>query len=179
MRLFVALDLPEDTKDALSDLAGGIPGLRWVPRANYHLTLRFIGETPPLRAEEADAALAAIRARPFDLRLGAPGLFEKNGQAQSLHLTAERTPGLEHLRTKVETALQRAGFAAEKRRFAPHVTLARCGPAAPLPKLVAFLQAHALLRLPPVTVERFTLFSSVLGKEASHYTPEVDYPLAA
>ena len=179
MRLFVALDLPEVTKDAISDLSGGIPGLKWIPRANYHLTLRFIGEAPPLRAEAADEALAGIRARPFELRLGAPGLFEKNGQVHSLHMTADRDAGLEHLRSKVEAALQRAGFPPERRRFTPHVTLARCGPGAPVDKLISFLQAHALLRLPPVRVESFTLFSSLLGKNASHYTAEVDYPLAA
>ena len=178
MRLFVALDLPEEVKDQLSGLAGGLPGMKWVPRANYHLTLRFIGETPPFRAEEVDEALAAIRAKPFELRLAAPGIFEKNGHVQSLHVTAERTPGLAHLQGKIETALQRAGFPPEKRRFAPHVTLGRAG-GVPVPKLVAFLQAHALFRCPPVMAERFTLFSSVLGKEASHYTPEVDYPLAA
>ncbi len=178
MRLFVALDLPDEVKDQLSGLAGGLPGMRWVPRANYHLTLRFIGETPPFRAEEVDEALSAIRARPFALRLLAPGIFERNGQVQSLHVTAERTEELAHLQGKIETALQRAGFPAEKRRFAPHVTLGRAG-AVPVPKLVAFLQAHSLFRAPEVTVERFTLFSSVLGKEASHYTPEVDYPLAA
>ncbi len=178
MRLFVALDLPEEVKDQLSGLAGGLPGMKWVPRVNYHLTLRFIGETPPFRAEEVDEALSAIRAKPFELHLLAPGIFEKNGQVQSLHVTAERTPGLAHLQNKIETALQRAGFPPEKRRFAPHVTLGRAA-AVPVPKLVAFLQAHSLFRCPPVTVEHFTLFSSVLGKEASHYTPEVDYPLAA
>ena len=46
MRLFVALDLPWMLRERLSALAGaGIPGARWVPPDNYHLTLRFIGET--------------------------------------------------------------------------------------------------------------------------------------
>ena len=60
----------------------------------------------------------------------------------------------------------------------PHVTLARPDQV-PLPKLVEFLQAHSLFRLPPVTVEHFVLFSSRLGKEQAVYTPEVEYPLAA
>ena len=46
-------------------LAGGLPGARWVPAENYHLTLRFIGETPRHRAEEIDHTLAAFRAPAF------------------------------------------------------------------------------------------------------------------
>ena len=60
LRLFVALALPFVVKAQLSALAGGIPGARWVPPENYPLTLRFIGEVESWRAEEVDAALAAI-----------------------------------------------------------------------------------------------------------------------
>ena len=43
-RLFVALPIPEELREELAGLAGGIQGARWVPPENYHLTLRFIGE---------------------------------------------------------------------------------------------------------------------------------------
>ena len=63
MRLFVALDLPWTVRTQLAGLASGLPGARWVPAENYHLTLRFIGEVPAWRAEEIDAALAGLRGR--------------------------------------------------------------------------------------------------------------------
>lgn len=177
LRLFVALALPDAVRTRLAALAGGIPGARWVPPENYHLTLRFIGEIEPWRAEEADAALAAIRAPRFELALAGIGTFEKAGRIQSLHVTAERSEALARLQAKVETALQRIGLEPERRRFAPHVTLARTEKAE-TGKLVAFLQTHALFRAGPVAVEHFTLFSSHLGKEAAHYVPEVEYELA-
>ena len=177
LRLFVALDLPPPVKAQLAALSGGIPGAKWVPPENHHLTLRFIGEIEPWLAEEVDAALAAIRAPRFDLALAGLGTFEKGGRIQSIHVTAERSEALTRLQGKVETALQRIGLEPERRRFAPHVTLARTD-RAETQKLVSFVQAHSLFRAPPVAVEHFTLFSSHLGKEAAHYVPEVDYELA-
>ena len=44
LRLFVGIALPPEQKLALSLLANGLPGARWVDAGNYHLTLRFIGE---------------------------------------------------------------------------------------------------------------------------------------
>ena len=79
MRLFVALDLPWSLKQQLSRLAGGLPGARWVPPENYHLTLRFIGEMPAHRAEEVDFALASLRARGFSLT----GILIPTGDAES------------------------------------------------------------------------------------------------
>jgi 2'-5' RNA ligase len=90
LRLFVALDLPPLVKAQLAALSGGIPGAKWIPPENYHLTLRFIGEIEPWLAEEVDAALAAIRAPRFDLALAGLGTFEKGGRIQSIHVTAER-----------------------------------------------------------------------------------------
>ncbi|MBO1077612.1 RNA 2',3'-cyclic phosphodiesterase [Roseomonas haemaphysalidis] len=176
VRLFVALPLGEGLKTELADLAGGIPGARWVPPENYHLTLRFIGEVENLLADELDEALSAIRAKPFDLQLRGLDVFEKAGRIHSLFVGVERSDRLTHLQNKVETALVRAGLPPERKRFTPHVTLARVDKVPP-EKSIAFVQAHNLFRAAPERMERFCLFSSVLGKEAAHYTAEVDYPL--
>jgi 2'-5' RNA ligase len=177
MRLFVGLGLPRPLKQRLAVLAGGIPDARWVPAENFHLTLRFIGEVPPHRAEEIDLALASLRTRGFSLTLAGVGTFAKGGRDTQLWVGVERNPQLDHLQAKIETALQRVGLEPERRRFAPHVTLARLDNAAPA-KLAAFVQAHNLFRSEPVPVEHFFLFSSLLGKEASVYTAEVGYALA-
>ncbi|HEX4260952.1 MAG TPA: RNA 2',3'-cyclic phosphodiesterase [Acetobacteraceae bacterium] len=177
MRLFVALDLPWEVRRALALLAGGLPGARWVPAENYHLTLRFIGEVPNFQAEEIDAALAAIRGRGFELALAGLGTFEKGGRVTTLWVRGERNPALDHLQGKIETALQRVGLPPERRRFSPHVTLARLD-GVPEGRLALYLQAHNLFRTGPVPVGHFTLFSSRIGKEQAVYAPEVEYALA-
>jgi RNA 2',3'-cyclic 3'-phosphodiesterase len=177
MRLFVGLDLPWELRQRVAILSGGgIPGARWVPAENYHVTLRFIGETPRHVAEEIDHALADLKAPGFTLTLAGLGIFAKGGRSNSLWVGVERSQQLDHLQSKIETALQRCGLSPERRRFQPHVTLARLDNAAE-GKLASFVQAHNLFRADPVPVEHFTLFSSLLGKDQAVYTPEVEYAL--
>ena len=177
MRLFVALDLPHSMRERLAWMAGGLPGARWVPPENYHVTLRFIGELPGFRAEEVDHALAGLRAPGFTIELAGVGTFEKGGRVTSLWAGVTRNPQLDHLQSKIETALQRAGLDRERRRFAPHVTLARTD-GVPEAKVAEWVASHNLFRSQPVVVEHFTLFSSRLGKEQAVYTAEVEYGLA-
>jgi RNA 2',3'-cyclic 3'-phosphodiesterase len=88
----------------------------------------------------------------------------------------DRSPELERLQSKIETALQRCGLEPERRRFQPHLTLARLDNASE-GKLAAFVQAYNLFRAEPVLMEHFTLFSSLLGKDQAVYTAEVEYAL--
>ncbi len=176
MRLFVALDLPWEVKERLALLCGGIPGARWVDSDNFHLTLRFIGEVDPTQAEEIDHTLTAIRAPGFDLHLAGLGVFSKAGRPAALYAGADRNKALEHLQTKIETALRRAGLAPERRRFAPHVTLARLDNVTEA-KIAAFVMDKNLFRAAPVRMGHFTLFSSILERDGSVYTPEVEYAL--
>ncbi|APH53605.1 2'-5' RNA ligase [Granulibacter bethesdensis] len=176
MRLFVGLDLPWILKDELYGIAYGLPGARWISPENYHLTLRFIGDVPGHRADELDLALSSLRARGFSLVLTGIGIFERAGRS-TLYVGVEKNPQLDHLQNKIETALQRVGLPAERRRFMPHVTLARLDGTAEN-RLASYVQSHNLFRTDPIPVEHFTLFSSQLGKEQSVYTVEADYALA-
>ncbi|MBB5372778.1 MAG: RNA 2',3'-cyclic phosphodiesterase [Acidocella sp.] len=176
MRLFVALDLPWEVKEELSDLSCNLPGARWVPTDNFHLTLRFIGEANRLQAEEIDFALASLRGRSFEFSLSGLGWFEKNGRVNTLYVGVERNADLARLQAKVETALNRCGLAPDKRRFTPHVTLARMDMGV-TPSLTSFVQANNLYRSAPIRADNVTLFSSFLGKDQPTYTPEAEYAL--
>ena len=178
MRLFIALTLPQAVRDDLDRLATALPGLRWAPSDNYHLTLRFLGEVKRLDAQDIDRALAALRMPQFELALAGIGGFGKGRQLRSLWAGVDSQSALNRLQAKVEQAVTRAGQPPQARRFKPHVTLARCTHGAPpRDKLQPFLAERALYRSRPFSVKSFTLFSSVLSSSGSIYTPEVEYPL--
>ncbi|MCW8862543.1 MAG: RNA 2',3'-cyclic phosphodiesterase, partial [Rhodospirillales bacterium] len=125
LRLFVAIEMPEDVAEALSHLRTGIPGARWVRPENMHLTLRFIGEVGEDEAHGVDSALSLIRAPAFSLRLAEVGCFKSGKRARALWAGAEAGESLTRLQAKVDKALVSEGLEYEARKFKPHVTLAR------------------------------------------------------
>jgi 2'-5' RNA ligase len=74
-RLFTALELPPPVAAQLSLLRGGVPGARWVDPANYHVTLRFIGDVDERVAADVVDALARVTRPGFTLALEGVGAF--------------------------------------------------------------------------------------------------------
>ena len=108
--------------DAAAAAVGRDSGRR-VPRGNLHLTLVFLGQTPPGRRDCMIEAAAAIRCPAFELRLDRFGHFRR---ARIAWLgPAESPPALIELYRQLNAALADCGGSPETRPFAPHVTLAR------------------------------------------------------
>jgi len=175
-RLFVAIDLPEPVKDLLELLRRGIPRARWTKDRQYHLTLRFLGEVEGPAVQLVHEVLRGVRCAPFELRLAGTGHFPPRGSPRVLWAGVRPEPRLDELQRRVEKAVRRAGQAGEERRFAAHVSLARLDDA-PLPRVVDFLRDHAGFSAEPFAVERFHLYSSVLGREGSLHTVLESFPL--
>lgn len=176
-RLFVALSIPDSVADALARLQNGVDGARWRPPENFHVTLAFIGEADRHGFRAACDALAGVEAPPFDMRFSGIGFFGDR-KPRSLWAGAEGGQALSHLQGKVETALRRAGFDLENRRFTPHVTLAYLK-GARREEVAQFCAVNGLFATEMFHVKHFHLYSSRLGGEASHYEIEASYSLSS
>lgn len=75
MRLFIAIELPDELKDRLAGLKTVIPAANWVKRAGYHLTLSFLGEVDSDRVPALTAALSSIQSPSFSVTLRGAGRF--------------------------------------------------------------------------------------------------------
>ncbi len=175
-RLFVAIDLPEPVKLALTEVSYGLPGAKWLDPTQMHIVLKFIGEVDGAVFRDALEALATIRMEPFEITLKGMGYFPPRGDPQLLWAGIEDGERLKQLRNKVESTLVRAGMESEKRKFAPHVGLAKIRETPP-GRLVTYLGENALFRLPPFDVREFCLFSSFLSSEMAIHQVEAVYPL--
>ena len=178
-RLFVAVALPEDVKDTLLDFVDpSFPGARWLGYDQYHLTLRFIGEVHDGIARDVDDALLGIAAAPFSLSLKGAGYFGDRRRVRVLWAGVSDAAGPNALNRKIERVLQEIGLQPERRRYRPHVTLARCRGTG-REDAEAFHNRHADFASRVFDVEGFHLFSSHLGREGAIYRIEADYSLQA
>ncbi len=176
IRLFAAIAVPYEAAVSLAAVAGGVPGARWSPAENLHITLRFVGEISETLAEDLDSALGTVSTPPFEVTLAGVGSFGDHAGVTAVWAGVEASELLTRLRGRCESAARRAGLPPDARAWKPHVTLAYLSGAEPA-RVAAWTRAHSLLRLPPFRVDRFGLYSSRLGRGGSVYTLERSYGL--
>ena len=176
LRLFAGLAVPWDLAVRFEPLMKGLPGARFVDEDHLHLTLRFIGEVSHNDAEDIAHELSRLHHPPIEVTCDGLGTFGESHLAHSLWVDLKPNTSLTDLHKKVEAAVVRAGQPREGRKFKPHITIARTK-AVQADKLHSYLEQHAGFRAPPITIDQITVYSSVLHKNGSIYTPEVEFPL--
>ena len=176
-RLFVAIDPPPAVVERLAGLCAGVPGARWVEPDQIHLTLRFVGEVDGALRADVRTELGRVAAGPFSLTLSGTDCFGGRRRARTLWVGVEPCPPLVELKTKVEAALGRAGLAPERRKFHPHVTLARLK-AGPPDRIGRFLTDTALFKSEPFAVDAFSLYESHLNRGGAVHLLDARYPLS-
>lgn len=176
MRLFIAIELPDELKQELERLKTDIPGARWVPAVQIHLTLAFLSEVDEATVAKLTDLLAQLQADPFELSPGGIGCFPDRVRPRVVWLGVKPVPKLLRLAQAVHHAALTAGIILEERPFSPHLTIARLKlPAAR--QLGAFLDRHSALTLKSFTVRGFTLFQSRLSAQGAVHSQIRSFPL--
>lgn len=169
-RLFAALRPPPSIRAAMIDAMGGVPGARWQDDEQLHVTLRFVGEVDARGAEDVAAALAGVTAAPVAARIDGVGTFDQRGRVDTLWARVLPVEPLAALHRKVEQALVRAGIAPERRRYLPHLTLARLPRAGHDPvALDRWVADHAALATPAFELAHLYLYESHLARDGARY----------
>ena len=180
MRLFVALDIPEDVRAAINALVAKLRptcrAARWVRIENAHVTLKFIGE---VSLEKSETIRMALKDAPFPapvkMSFHSLGFFPDERRPRVLWAGIEPDSDLCILATAVETALERLGIAREQRTFSPHLTLARFESPRGLENLKAAITELGPVQLSGTIAEEFHLYQSVLKRSGAEYTRLASY----
>ena len=180
MRIFIAVTLDGVARAQVAALVDELrrqPALaaqpvRWVPEANLHLTLRFLGEVDERRAASVRKALMSAWTRSaFKASLGAAGLFPPRGAPRVIWLdVGDGADGLRALRQELEGRLAAIGYARERKPFHPHLTIGRVRREAR--DVGRSLQrAVAGINVPPIrwTIDHLVLMESRLSSEGAAY----------
>ncbi len=184
MRLFVAIDLPEDVRRALTvtvdELRRTVRGPSWARVEGLHLTLKFIGEVEEDRVGAVLRALQSVRApAPFDLRYAGTGFFPDAKAPRVFWAGMETPPELAALAAAVESCLEPLGIPRERRAFHPHLTLARLKSHDPVDALRTAAAGLAVAEFGTGRVEEFHLYQSVLKPAGAEYTRMAAFALGA
>jgi len=139
MRLFVAIDIPADLKDALRSFVGRLqPAAKigWSPVDNLHVTTKFIGDWPEPRLDEMKSTLALVPVEgPIDITVKGLGWFPNPRRPRVFWAGVEGGEPLSALARATERAVAELGVPIEERAYSPHLTLARIRETVPLDRL--------------------------------------------
>lgn len=177
-RLFTALAVPAEIGAALALRRGGLPGARWIEPADYHVTLRFLGDVSVDLAEDLCEGLSAMRPRPaLELTLDGLGLFGGD-KPRALFAAVAAHPGLADLQAEQERIARRAGAEPETRKFTPHVTLARLNRATRPEDAAMHLSQAGLFAPLAFSAREVVLYSARESTGGGPYLAEAVFPFA-
>ena len=175
-RLFTGLEIPGDVGLELSGYRGGLPGARWIDPENYHITLRFIGDVDYATARDLYSLLGDGRRRgPLTVTLNELATFGGE-RPRAVFARAVPTSDLNELQCEHERLVRRVGLPPERRKFTPHVTLARLRDATPI-DVAGYIGTRGRFPKLSFTAQRFVLFSARASTGGGPYVVEAAYPL--
>jgi 2'-5' RNA ligase len=128
MRLFIAINFPDEIKSAIAEIRDNIK--ESAMRGNFsfdenlHLTLVFLGECDQRQTEAVKAVMNNTRFPEFTLVFEKTGYFKRDG-GDTWWVGLKENKTLSGLQSDLTGALIQKGFVLEKRKYTPHVTIGR------------------------------------------------------
>ncbi|MBU0690514.1 RNA 2',3'-cyclic phosphodiesterase [bacterium] len=174
MRLFIAINLPDEWKDLLAlpkeSIAWLGKGVRWTEPTGMHLTLKFLGDVDRDLVERINDSLRSIvdASHRFSIRIAGTGVFPNPRRPRVFWAGITAPDELTILQRKVDDAMEALGFPKEEREFRPHLTVARIKEPIGKKRITdAFLSFK--MRSELFYVDHLSLMRSHLSSEGARY----------
>jgi 2'-5' RNA ligase len=178
MRLFFAVEIPQEVQkqiyESLSPLRKQWPKIRWIPSANLHITLKFLGEVSegliPKVQKCAKDCVSEISLSPFKMTFSRIGAFPGLKSPRVIWCGVEGcTEMLSNLAGHLETKLEVLGFQKEKRPYRAHLTVAKVNPEQRGVDLEPYVKDYEKTIFAGISVNMISLMQSVLNPHGAVY----------
>ncbi|MGO9060977.1 MAG: RNA 2',3'-cyclic phosphodiesterase [Candidatus Binataceae bacterium] len=184
VRAFVAIQLSSEVNEAVAAFQAGLRRLggeiSWTAPANFHLTLRFLGNR--VAPEVVTAIIEGLRpiasaTPPFTVCARGAGAFPSLNRPRVIWI-ALRDGHLVEVATQVEALSVKCGLEPENRGFTPHLTIGRVRNPSRNTKLREALEAAADRDFGSSPIASMTLYRSRLSPDGAKYEPLAVLPFA-
>jgi len=181
VRLFVALDLPDQVRHSIAELIAKLQpksrAARWIKPENLHITLKFIGHVGNEKLSPIQSALSSIHAeQPVELRFRGMGFFPNEHRPRAFWCGIASSPNLAELAANIDRALAPLGIEAETRPFTPHLTLARFKSDEGIREVVQAATDMKSTDFGAATATNFHLYESLLKSTGAQYNRLASFP---
>ncbi|HSL16677.1 MAG TPA: RNA 2',3'-cyclic phosphodiesterase [Methylomirabilota bacterium] len=182
IRAFVALEMSDAVRERIrleqQRLRAEMPRARWTRPDGQHLTLKFLGETPPEILDRFKGELAGRLAGlpAVTVRLGGAGFFPSPRRPRVAWIGGEADGGAA-VAAAAQAAAAAVGLPPDGRPWSPHLTQARLDRPWPRSAVERFLEWGRGLAFEPFTCAEAVLFASELRPGGAVYTALERFPL--
>ena len=179
MRCFIAIEIPQNVKTEISSIQKQLKKvnsehkIKWMENHNMHLTLQFIGDIDPNKAEELKQSLENIKFRPFTIGFDNKlSFFPNKFNPKIVKISIpDKKEYLKKLNSKIREQLNKSGIKYDKKPFSAHITLGR------IKYLNSKFNDNIFINIPDFSVSKFILFCSELIADGPIYTQLAKYNL--
>ena len=132
LRTFISVTLPKEIVNLSRMLQTTVrskkDNVKWVNPGNIHLTLKFLGHTPPSAIDKINSVLSGMVGKYENIKLevSGTGSFPVPERPRVLWLGVKgQVKQLQELVHNINNELEKDGFLIEEKDYVPHITLAR------------------------------------------------------
>ena len=182
-RIFIAVNIKPEKKikELLNSFQNklGEDEIKWIKKDNFHLTLKFIGNTTPEKIILIDEILQSISLNnlKFELDIKGVGIFKKHHNSKILWLGISNFNKLHKLYRDIENRLTELGIKKEKQEFIPHLTIGRINKYQQPKLLKNIITSQEDILFQNVKIDEFVLNETISSNYGIYYKSLTKYKL--
>lgn len=176
---FLAIPAVDVVPEAFTDLPHTLPGFRPVDPAQFHVTLCYLGPLSDHQLDEVILALSDIPTRTLTLSGEGLQLLPDGNQPRALVALIDPAVPLMQLQKRTTFAMQPYMKLKGRRKFRPHITLARLLPDVSATALAVLMTEFSRLRIEPSIADRMILYESRFSESGNTYQEVAVFPLGS